>query len=92
MEALTWSEQYYQSVAGSFLSELTAVMEYLGRPLTLSKISRILSFKEEQAELLNALKDKIGVSLLQLYYKHGLTLLKILITTEIFLAIILSRL
>ncbi len=58
MEALTWSEQYYQSVAGSFLSELTAVMEYLGRPLTLSKISRILSFKEEQAELLNALKDQ----------------------------------
>jgi ribosome recycling factor len=47
---------------------------------------------KEMNQDLNAAKVKIEAYLLQLYYKHGLTLLKILITTEIFLAIILSQL
>ncbi len=62
MEALTWSEQYYQSVAGSFLTELTAATEYLGQRLTLDRISKLLSFKEEQAALLKLLKDRFQMA------------------------------
>ena len=62
MEAFTWSEQYYQSIAGSFLTELTATTEYLGLCLNLDRISKILRFKEEQAEILKKLRDRFQES------------------------------
>ena len=58
MEALTWSEQYYQNIAGDFLTQFTAATEYLGQTLTLDRISKVLSFKEDQASILNELKNR----------------------------------
>lgn len=60
MEALVWSEQYYQNIAGEFLTAFTACTEYLGIVLSLERVSRVLSFKDEQAEILKALKKKFN--------------------------------
>jgi GTPase SAR1 family protein len=57
MEALNWSEQYYQSMAGSYLTALTSATTHLKMTLTLDLISRLLSYKEEQAALLRKLKE-----------------------------------
>lgn len=58
MEAFNWSEQYYQSVAGSFLTALTSATSHLRIELSLDRVSRLMSFKDEQAKLLRALKDR----------------------------------
>ncbi len=56
LEALNWSEQYYQSVAGDFLTIFTACIEKLGTGLTLETVSRVLGEKREQTEILKKLK------------------------------------
>ncbi len=57
MEAFVWSEQYYQNVAASFLTALTSTTEFLGIPLTLAELSRILTSKDRRTELLQKLQD-----------------------------------
>jgi type IV secretory pathway TraG/TraD family ATPase VirD4 len=59
MEAMNWSEQFYQSVSGSFLTALTACTEYAGIPLTLDYVSRLLTQKEIQSQLIRNLKKKV---------------------------------
>lgn len=51
MEALEWSEQYYQSVSGNFLSVLLAAISKAGFLLTLDSLSKMISSKESQADL-----------------------------------------
>jgi len=59
LEALNWSEQYYQSIAGNFLTVFTACYEKLGSQLTLETVSRVLGEKKEQHSVLNRLKDQM---------------------------------
>jgi len=59
LEALNWSEQYYQSLAGDFLTIFTACVEKLGTGLTLEMVSRVLGEKREQTEILKKLKALI---------------------------------
>lgn len=58
MEAFNWSEQYYQSIAGEFLSVFCSVTEYLEIPLTIDLVALHLSHKEEQSALLTQLHKK----------------------------------
>ncbi len=58
LEALTWSEQFYQAMAGEFLTVLTGCTEYLKIPLTLDIVSRHLSRKEDREVLLTQLQKK----------------------------------
>lgn len=58
MEALNWSEQFYQSLAGEFLTVLTGCTEYLNIPLSLAVVARHLGRKEERDGLLNQLQKK----------------------------------
>ena len=44
-----YSAQYYQSVAGNFLTVFTACMEKLGRGLTLDTVSMVLGEKRVQS-------------------------------------------
>lgn len=59
LEALNWSEQYYQSIAGDFLTVFTACYEKLGAQLTLDTVSRVLGEKREQHDVLRRLKDQM---------------------------------
>ena len=59
LEALNWSEQYYQSLAGNFLTVFTACNEKLGTRLTLDLLSRVLGEKKEQHDVLRRLKDQM---------------------------------
>ncbi|MGK5085089.1 DUF87 domain-containing protein, partial [Bdellovibrionota bacterium FG-1] len=59
LEALNWSEQYYQSMAGDFLTIFTACVEKIGAGLTLEMVSRVLGEKREQTEILKKLKAEI---------------------------------
>lgn len=59
LEALNWSEQYYQSIAGDFLTIFTACVEKLGTGLTLETVSRVLGEKREQTDILKKLKTQI---------------------------------
>ncbi|MBI2606330.1 MAG: hypothetical protein HYW49_09650, partial [Deltaproteobacteria bacterium] len=59
LEALNWSEQYYQSVAGDFLTVLTACTEHLGMPLTLELISNLVG-RLRQNEILVKLVEKMN--------------------------------
>ncbi len=43
LEALNWSEQFYQSVAGDFLTTITACAEFLGMTLTLGDVVALTS-------------------------------------------------
>ncbi len=58
MEALNWSEQYYQSVAGDFLTLLTSSSEYVGVPLTLESVSHFMLSREKHASVSKLLKKK----------------------------------
>ena len=58
MEALVWSEQYYQNISASFLTAFTACTEYLKIPLNLNQVSKILLAKEERASILKQLQIK----------------------------------
>ncbi len=58
MEALCWSEQYYQSIAGEFLSTLTSCTEFLKIPLNLDVVAKHLGRKEDRDTLLNSLQKQ----------------------------------
>jgi type IV secretory pathway TraG/TraD family ATPase VirD4 len=58
MEAFVWSEPYYQNVSASFLTAFTACTEFLGIPLNLERVSKILLAKEERAAILKKLQEK----------------------------------
>lgn len=58
MEAFVWSEPYYQNVSASFLTAFTACTEFLGIPLSLEVVSKILLSKEERAAILKQLQMK----------------------------------
>jgi hypothetical protein len=59
LEALNWSEQYYQSVAGDFLTLFTACVEKNGGGLTLEMVSRVMGEKREQTEIIKAIRSKL---------------------------------
>ena len=58
MEALNWSEQYYQSVAGDFLTVLTACIEKMGVGLTLDKVARVMGDEDALAKVMRPLKEQ----------------------------------
>ena len=59
MEALNWSEQYYQSISGSYLTAITSCAEHLGITMTLDYVSKIMTDKSVQSELTKMLRVKI---------------------------------
>ena len=58
LEALNWSEQYYQSIAGDFLTVLTACTEKIGVGLTLELVSQALGDKLVQKDILGKLREQ----------------------------------
>lgn len=57
LEALNWSEQYYQAVSADSLTDFAASVAHLKLPFDLDYLSRALGRKEVQAELLKKLKE-----------------------------------
>jgi type IV secretory pathway TraG/TraD family ATPase VirD4 len=55
LEALNWSEQFYQSISGSYLSALLSAIEMTETPLTLDYLEKIAIHKPTQSELLKKL-------------------------------------
>jgi conjugal transfer pilus assembly protein TraD len=60
MEALNWSEQYYQSVAADFLTVFTACMEKTGVVLTLDRVTKALGDEETLMNMLTPLEKEAG--------------------------------
>lgn len=58
MEALNWSEQYYQSVAGDFLTVFTACVEKMATRLTLDTVARVLGDDDALSKIMRPLKDQ----------------------------------
>jgi conjugal transfer pilus assembly protein TraD len=58
MEALNWSEQYYQSVAADFLTVFTACMEKIGVVLTLERVTKALGDDEALLKMLKPLEKE----------------------------------
>ncbi len=58
LEALNWSEQYYQSVAGSFLTILISCTEHLKIRLTLDFVAKATIRAEVRAEIQKRLVER----------------------------------
>ena len=59
MEALNWSEQYYQSVAADYLTVITACAEYLKITLTLDYLVKMITVKTVRSALEAKLEAEI---------------------------------
>ena len=59
MEALNWSEQYYQSVAADYLTVITACAEYLKITLTLDYLVKMITVKAVRSALEAKLEAEI---------------------------------
>lgn len=54
LEALNWSEQYYQAISSSYLSAVCSALDLCGMSINLDYIQRLFTHKELQHELKNA--------------------------------------
>ena len=59
MEALNWSEEYYRTMAGSYLTALTGCTEYLQIPLTLDYVQLSITDEKTQTELMDKLEAMV---------------------------------
>lgn len=57
LEALNWSEQFYQSMSSSYLTTVLAAIEITNTHLTLDYLQRLAVQKELQSELKKAVKN-----------------------------------
>lgn len=57
LEALNWSEQYYQSISSEFLSEFVSAINHLGMELNLAQVRRSAASHAEMMRIINQLKN-----------------------------------
>ncbi|HLD99083.1 MAG TPA: TraM recognition domain-containing protein [Bdellovibrionota bacterium] len=58
LEALNWSEQYYQSISSEFLSEFVSAAVHLGFELNLSLVRQALAEETKMKEIIGRLEEK----------------------------------